>query len=212
MELDREYREYQNNVAAVYWGRQPANAAEIKEAMDKLQQRSPNLLGNLQASGIPQEPTEDMQKYLATCEIWDAWQGIRKDPRTGDYNRDKNGNIVPLVRYDPATKQYVRDSYPSPKAAYNDLQVNSGHYTRKIIDAFKAGGKSLAEARAKRDGGVVEMDNASGGKPKISADAALQDIQKIDEIEAIRRARDGDPSLLKRYNDNALILGWPPLD
>ena len=211
MELDKEYRDYQNQIASIYWGRPPASPQEIKEAMDKLQQRSPKLIGDLQAAGIPQEPTDDMQKYLATCEIWDAWQGIRKDPVTGDYRRDAQGNIVPLTRWDPLTKQYVRDSYPSPQAAYNDLQVNSGHYTRKIVEAFKKGGMSLAEARSKRDGGVVEMDNASGGKPKISADTALEDIQKVDEEEAVLRARGGDPSLLKRYNDNALILGWPAL-
>ena len=211
MEVDKEYREYQAKVASAYWGRLPKDGGEIQQAMEQLQRRSPALLNTLQAAQLPTEPTDDMQRYLATCEVWDAWQGIRKDPLKGDFNRDKNGRVVPLTRWDPISKQFVPDAYPTPESAYNDLQVRGGHYTQKVIEAFKQGGKTAAEARSRRDGGVVEMDNSSGGKPRASADQALVEIEKIDEVQAKRQAMDGDPTMLKRYNDLALIVGWPQI-
>jgi hypothetical protein len=161
---------------------------------------------------IPAEPTADMERYLAACEVWDSWQGIRKDPLTGDFQRDpKTGRVRPLMRWDPVTKQEVPDTYPTPEAAYNDLQVRGGHYTQKVLEAFKQGGKASAEARARRDGGVVEMDNSTGGRPRASEQQALEEINRIDEESAVMLARDGDPSQLKRYNELATIVGWPTL-
>jgi len=212
MEIDKEYAEYQEQVASIYWGRKPSNKSETQVAMNQLQRRSPDLLNKLQAAQIETSPTQDMERYLATCEIWDAWQGIRKDPLTGDFHRDKNGRIVPMTRYDPLLKTEVPDRYPSAESAYNDLQVRSGYYTNKVVEAFKKGGQSAAEARGKRDGGAVEMDNATGGKPKQTSEQALDLISKIDERAAMMAARAGDTTLLNRYNELATVVGWPLLE
>ena len=209
MEVDKEYADYQRSVASVYWGRLARDTSEVQTAMAQLQRKSPSLMSALQAAQLPTEPTPDMEKYLAACEIWDNWQGVRKDPLTGDFRRDhKTGRVLPLMRWDPVTKRDVPDTYPSIEAAYNDSMVRGGVYTQKVIDAFKQGGKAAAEARARRDGGVVEMDNASGGKPRVALDQALDEINKIDEREMILEAREGNPAKLKRYNELAQALGW----
>ena len=209
-EVDEDYKEYQMEVSKIYLGREPKHLGEVTEAMNQLKRRSPGLMQRLKAAGVSEEPTMEMKKYLGLCELWDHWQGYRKDPLTNDYHYDDKGNPIPLTRYDPMTGKYVPDSYPSIEAAYNDKAAKDGFYTRQVIAAKIEGGKQVIQAMNKRDGGAVELGvNETSGGTVQAMEEAINKLNTIDEVEAMRNAQDGDPTLLNEYNSLAKQVGWP---
>ncbi len=208
-EVNQDYIRYQNKVSTIYLGREPQNRAEIDEAMTQLKRRSPHLTTKLKMAGVETKPTQDMTKYLGLCELWDSWTGLRKDPLTGDYNRDKNGKPIPLMRYEPSLKKYVPDRYPSVEAAYNDKSAKEGYYVKQLVNAKIEGGKQVIGAISQRDKGATELGvtETSGGQLQ-TVEEAFKRINEIDEVEAMRMAYSGDTALLKEYNELAKTVGW----
>lgn len=207
-EIDDDYKTWQTDVAKIYFGRPPQHIGEVNEAMSKMKSRSPYLVSKLKAAGVATEPNDEFKKYLDLCAIWDVKDGYRKDPNTGDYRRDKNGNILPLVRYEPTTGKYVPDTYPSFESAYNDQAVKTGLYNKKIVEAKIEGAKSAMDAINQRDRGATEIGSSEmAGGPIKAAEEAFERFVAIDEIQAIKMAQDGDPKLLDEYNQLAKILG-----
>lgn len=208
-DVKEDYKQYQRRVSRVYFGRDPQNVDEVRQAMAQLNRRSPDLLNKLKMSGIPDEPNDDMVKYLATCELWDYWQGFRKDPLTGEFRRNDNGSIVQLTRYEPTLDKHVPDTYPSIEAAFNDQSAKNGYYTKKIIAAKIKGGKSAMDAIKQRDGGAKELGaNETAAGAVKAVDDAYKSIMNINEEEAMRLAMEGDFNLLNEYNSLAEILKW----
>lgn len=212
-EVDEDYKNYQMEVSKIYLGRDPKHLGEVTEAMNQLKRRSPGLLQRLRAAGVSDEPNQEMKKYLGLCELWDYWQGYRKDPLTGDYHYDDKGNPVPLTKYDPVTGKYIPDTYPSIEAAYNDKAAKEGFYTRQVIQAKIDGGKQVIQAINKRDGSAVELgaNETSGGNVQ-AIEEAMNRLNKIDEVYAMRNAQNGDPTLLNEYNSLAKQVGWPTVE
>jgi hypothetical protein len=212
-DANKEYIEYQTNVAKVYYGREPRNLVEVNEAMNMLKRRSPGLVTKLNAAGIPQEPSANVKKYLAACEVWDYWKGYRKDPLTGDYHYDKNGNVIPLTRYEPSIGKYVPDVYPDPVAAFNDKSAREGFYTRQLVKAKIDGGKQVIHAINERAKGATELGaTETHGGSMLSVEEALNRANQMDPREIVMAARDGDMSLLNEYNQYAKTLGWSEVD
>lgn len=211
--LDDEYKMYQTNVAKMYYGRDPANIVEVNEAMDQLRRKSPYLVTKLQSAGIPTEPTDDMKKYLGVCELWDHWQGWRKDPLTGDFRRDKQGNIVQLTRYEPTTGNYVPDTYPSLESAYNDKAAKDGYYTKQVLQAKIQGGKEAIQAATQRGKTAQELgaQETSGGQVQ-AVEEAYHKIMEMDVDRVMQEAYDGNDTLLNEYNAMAKLLDWPVVD
>lgn len=212
-DVDVDFKNYQEDVAKVYFGRKPINNSEINEAMSQLRRGSPGLTSRLNAAGVKTELTEDFKKYLALCEGWDSWAGIRPDPLTNKYNYDENGNIKQLTRYDPQSGQYVPDTFPSFEAAMNDKIVREGYYMRKIVAAKIKGAKDAMSAMSQRDNGAVELGaNETHGGSMLSKDEAFKRINDIDPRMAATLAMQGDHSLINEYNKLATLIEWPTVD
>ena len=209
-EVDQDYRNYQYNVARIYFGRDPGNMAEVSEAMSQLRRQSPDLKLKLQSAGVPIEPTDDMKRYLGVCELWDNWRAWRKDPLTGDFKRDDKGNVVQLTRYDSATGHYVPDTYPTLEATYNDKAARDGYYIKQIIKAKIQGGKEAIQAATQRSSAAKELGphETSGAQIK-SAEEAYKRIMDIDTDRAMREAYEGKSAMLDEYNQYAKVLNWP---
>ena len=212
-EVDEEYKDYQKTVSRAYFGREPRDTNEINIAMNQLKRRSPGLINRLKAAGLPTEPSQDVKRYLGVCETWDYWKGYRKDPLTGDFRRDKNGNILPLTRYNPLTGKEEPDEYRSIETAYNDKAAKEGFYTRQLLQAKIDAGKAAMSAVAQRDGGATELGpNETQKGPLTTPEEAFERINKIDEVLAVKMAQIGDFSLLNEYNELAKVLEWAPVD
>jgi hypothetical protein len=212
-EVEEDYKRYQMDVSKVYFGREPKTVDEINEAMEQVKRRSPGLISRLSASGIDTEPNADLKGYLGACEVWDYWQGYRKDPLTGDFHRDETGKIIPLMRYDSNTGTRVPDTYPTPEAAFNDKAAKEGFWTKQLVSAKIEGAKKAMSAMSQRDGGATELGaNETQGGVLRTKEQAIERINEIDEVEAAKMARFGDPSLLNEYNELAKTIDWPTVD
>jgi hypothetical protein len=209
-EVDEDYKQYQKSVTKIYFGRDPKSKTEINEAMNALKRRSPSLIGRLSVSGVSPDLTDDMKKYLGLCEVWDGYTGYI-NPETGEYNRDANGNIVQITRYDPETGKQVPDKFNSPEAYFNNKFVKHGQYARALRGAKIAGAKEALQAASQRDTGAVELGSTetSGGTPAQVKEEALKRVNNIDVELAVRMARRGDPALLNEYNKLAESIDWP---
>lgn len=211
-EVNRDYSAYQLSVAKVYWGQdvQPNELDKINEAMNSLQNNSPNLKLRLQAAQIPVEPNEDMKRYLGLCELWDHWQGYRKDSRTGDYQRDKKGQAVPVTRWEPSQGQYVPDTFPTVEAAYNDQSVKSGYWMSKVIQAKIDGGKEALQAANKKGDTAVEL--GSGGTGQQSATEIAQNLNNMNVDYIMTEFWNGNRKPFDDFNAKAKLIGMEPLE
>lgn len=209
-EVDEDYSEYQKEVSKVYFGRDVKTLTEINEAMAQLKRKSPGLMTKLKAANVQIDLSDDQSKLLKLCDIWDHWTGYRKDPITGDFQRDKHGNVVQLKRYEPTTNSYIPDSFPSMDTAYNDKLSNDGYYTKKVLSAKIEGGKQAISAMGKRDMGATELGvvETSGGQQQ-ALDEVYNKINDMDIEKIVLAARAGDLSLLNEYNTLAKAIGWP---
>ncbi len=212
-EVDSDYKAYQEEIAKVYFGKETINASEASEAMVQLKRGSPGLMAKLKASNVPTSLNADMTKLLSLCENWDYWTGYRKDPTTGDYHRDANGNIIQLTRYEPSTGTYVPDYFPSIEAAFNDKKAQEGFYTKQVLSAKIEGGKQAIKAINRRDSGATELGaNETSGGQQQALEEVFKKINDMDERQIIMSARAGDNSLLDEYNSMAKLVGYPEIE
>ncbi|HUX57148.1 MAG TPA: hypothetical protein VMV77_09245 [Bacteroidales bacterium] len=212
-EVDADYKEYQKEVAKVYFGKETVSPIEASEAMAQLKRNSPGLMAKLRASNVPTTLSGDMVKLLGLCETWDYWTAYRKDPITGDYHRDKNGNIIQLTRYEPKTGTYIPDYFPGMEEAYNDKAAKEGYYTKQVLSAKIEGGKQAISAINRRDSGAVELGvNETSGGQQQALDEVYKKINEMDEKQIIMSARAGDNRMLNEYNSMAKAIGWPEIE
>jgi hypothetical protein len=209
-EIDKRYLDWGNQVASLHYGRPPANLKEVHAALHQLELRSPELVNKCQLAQVPTQPDQDVQNYLAVCEMLDYRDGKRTDPITG---------VVSYAeRVDPATGQKIVDRFPGGveglRAAIEFRRVNDGYYRERINKARAEGGQAALQAAQRRDAGAVEISSgegaASGGQVNVLEAVKLRDA--IDEEEAMRRARAGDRTLLDEYNKYNTLLGGRPVE
>jgi hypothetical protein len=212
-EIESEYASWGKKVAELFYGgpvdiQTPNGQAAMKQALSMLERGAPSIVEKCTVAGIATQPPEDVKKYLEMCDLLDYRDGYRVNPNTGQKEL--------VQRFHGPSGKMVPDSFPDLKAAYEDRKIREGYYEKKIKDAFVKGGQQMAQAISQRDSGTVEMDHASGVSRQdagltMKRSEAEQLIDTIDEADAMRRYRAGDPSLLNKLNEAFRALGQPSL-
>lgn len=200
-DVESDYIEWGKQVATLYFGRKPANINEIHHALDILANRPPDLLKKCEEARVPVEPTEDVKNYIKICELLDYRDGYRI----------KNGQRIRLTKIDPYTKEEVPDTFPTLKAAIEYKRAEEGYYKQKETDAFKNGGKQMADAIKKRDD--TELDNSQTGRApdQQSIEEMIKEYDNFDEEKAVEMYRKGDTSYLDKHNELRKRLGEEPI-
>lgn len=208
-EVEREYITWAQEVTSLYYGA-PVNIETqdgmkaMRHALAMLERGAPDITEKCRVSGVPQQPSEDVKKYLEICQLLDYRDGYRIDPVSGKKEI--------IQRYHAPTGKYVPDTFPSLSAAYEDRKIRDGVYEKRIREAYSKGGAAMVEAIAKRDSGAAEMGNAQGASKKdagiaMSKEDAAKIVNSIDETAALRQQRAGDPSLMNKLNEAFKVLG-----
>lgn len=208
-QVEQDYVKWAQEVTNLYYGapvdvRSPDGNKAMKHALSMLERGAPDITEKCRVAGVPQQPSEDVKKYLEICELLDYRDGYRMSPTTGQREL--------VQRWHGPTQKYVPDAFPSLSAAYEDRKIRDGFYAKRIREAFVNGGQQMADAITKRDAGAVEMDNAVGASKRdagltMSKSEAAKVIDEIDETLAEQRRRAGDPTLYNKLMEAFKVLG-----
>ncbi len=205
-EIEKDYLGWAYQVGRLYYSRQPKNDDEALYALNELQKRPPALVEACQAAGVALEPSQDVKSYLGICDLANYRDGVRYDPITGRQTQ--------ATRYHPKHGN-IPDTLPSLDAAYEYQKINGGFYRQQVLEAERAGAQNAIKAMARGAGASEDLDNAGshGGAPSqpMTNQGALDTLNRIDEIDAVARARNGDMSLLEELNQAYTALGMPTM-
>ena len=210
-EADNQYRDWRNGVVKQYYnGVLPNEGTEegqkaISHAMYMYQQKSPDLLEKMRVVGIPLEPSEDLQRYVKLCKLYDDMECIVYDPVLKQRVR--------LDRYNPKTGKREYISFPSLKATIENKRVEGGYYKQRELDANKNGAKSMADAITKRDTKELENDTGSAAETQLSTEQAYKVMDDFNMEKAYKEYyQKGDPSVFNEFNAARRKMGQPPID
>jgi hypothetical protein len=206
VEVEAEYLNWRADIAAAFYGRPAGSANEENAALDQLQARNPVLLQNCQLAGISAEPSQDVRRFIDLCNLLDYRDGWRPDPANP-------GKLFRLQRFDAGTGGNIPVTLPSLKAALAQKRVDEGYYKRQVDQAYQRGAHALAVAQTKRDPAVAELNDPStmGQSGDAAAKWAVDYLVNVDEEEAMRRLRAGDPSMFDGINKARAICGIEPI-
>ena len=206
VDVEAEWANWASQVASAVFGsqvnvlRSQQEREAVAHAMNLLSEKDPEVINACRVAGIPQEPSQDVARYLEICELLDHRDGIKKNPITG-----KKEQLERLVR-DPATGNFSKEKvrFASIEDAYQHRLAVDGTYQKRIKEAYANGGKDLAAAVQKRSQAPVELDNATGtSKADVglaqSPQDAMKTLEQIDEAEAYRQKLSGDSTLWNKY-------------
>jgi len=213
VELEREYIMWRNDVVSAYYGgalyeRDPEKKAQLEAAvLHQLEIKNPDLVKKCQAFGIPAEPTQGMKSYLALVDNLAYRDGWRPDPANP-------GNFIRMTRYDAATGQEVPVIMADLKTAIKHKRLEEGVYRDQVNQAYQRGAQTFAAAVAKRDPAVGELNSPStiGSSGNATQEWAAQFLESVDEDEAMRRYRGGDPAMVNDINKARAVFGMGPME
>lgn len=203
-DVEGDYVKWRGDVALAYYGRPAQNPNEAYQALAQLQLKNPELLQKCKIMGFRTEPTEDVAKYMAICELMDYRDGYRKDPVTGNLKR--------ITRFDPVSNAEVPIILPDLKSALRQKRLDEGYYDKRADGSFQQGAESLAKAAGRRDQGAVTLD---GGKDQGQTPGGLDWAHKIvsesDAEEVMTAYRRGDRTKFDEINKARGLLGMDPI-
>lgn len=213
-EVENDYAKWASEVTNLYYG-MPINIESqqgidcMHQALSMLEKGAPDITEKCRVAGVPISPSEDIKKYLEICDLLNYRDGYRINPNTGKKES--------VQRYHSPSGKYIPDTFPSLSDAYENRRVRDGYYDKRIREAFTQGGESMVKAISKRDEGAVEIDNTSGASSvdagvKMSTQDATKVINEINEIEALRRKKNGDPSLFNKLNEAFKVMGLSSIE
>jgi hypothetical protein len=208
IQVEGDYLMWGKNVASLYYGQDvDVNSREgrvaMKTALDMLGKGAPDITEKCRVAGVPVTPCDDIRKYLDICDLLDYRDGLRANPVTGKKET--------VQRYHPPSRSYIPDAFPSIESAYENRKITDGFYAQKISDQYRKGGADALAAVAKRDSGIVELDNVTtskgGAGAEMTKEKALETINSIDEERAVKMKRDGKPELFDQLAAAYKVIG-----
>jgi hypothetical protein len=208
-EVESDYLEWGKAVASLFFGADVnvysrEGRASMKTALDMLGKGAPDIVEKCRLAGVAVTPTDDIRKYLDICDLLDYRDGLRYNPASG------KKEVV--QRFHPPSGSYIPDAFPSIEAAYENRKVADGVYAKRISEQYRKGGADALAAVAKRDGGIVELDNVitsknGGATSEMTAEKAMEIIKSIDEETAVKMKRDGNPQLFNQLEAAYRTIG-----
>lgn len=208
-DVEADYLAWGKSVASLFRGADVnvydrEGRAFMKVALDMLGKGAPDIIEKCKLAGVAIAPTDDIRKYLDICDLLDYRDGLRYNPATG------KKEVV--QRFHPPSGSYIPDAFPSIEAAYENRKIVDGVYAQKIADQYRKGGSDALAAVAKRDNGIVELDNVMTSKDggatfEMTTEKAAETIANIDEAVALREKNDGKPELFNQLMEAYKVLG-----
>jgi hypothetical protein len=200
-EVENDYLAWGADVASIYYGtavdvRTQDGFNKMKYTLNMLQKEAPDLLEKCKIAGVAVKPEGDIAKYLEVCELLDWRDGLRINPVTGQKEQ--------ITRYHSPSGKDVPDTYPSLEAAYEHRKIVDGVYAKKVQDAYKNGGTDAIKALGKRDGGAVELDNATGVS-SVDAGTTMSKQQAMEFINAFDE-RTTDQAQIDKFNEAQRVM------
>jgi hypothetical protein len=212
VELEAEYIRWRQDVAAAYYGG-PARGDSAEEtakmeaaALHQLEAKNPDLINRCRQAGIPAEPTQGVNAYLALVDNLSYMDGWRPDPANP-------GMFIRLTRYDSATRQEVPVLMPNLVTAIKQKRLEEGVYKQQIDRAYQHGAQSLAAALTKRDPTIGELNNPAtmGSSGNASQEWAARFLEDVDPDEVRRKLAAGDRTMLDDMNKARAMFNMAPV-
>ena len=179
--------------------------ADRVNAVAKYLAKTPALLSKVESVGL-QEP-DYYRQWLVLDEVDALRNGYVRDSRTKQWT----------TRHSQDGGRRVQ--FPDMQSAYDEYRRINGMANTDVSKAVHQNTQQIVGAMATRDKGLVTMDEsktAMPGQPGVlaeeEANRKLDDLERIGgQDEALRRAAQGDLSMIEQYNIAMAGLGQEPL-
>lgn len=172
-EVEQDFVKWREEVALAVYGRPAKNRAEKDAALDQLKGKNPELISKLRIMGVAEEPTEDIKRFVAICEVLD----YQEDHRIKDLK-------------DAIKHKRLEDGYYDKKL---DGSFQAG--AQSVAEAAQRRDKGAVELNAHEDIGQTQdsqawaqriLENADSEAAKYEYDHGKP--EKFNEINKARKA------------------------